>query len=204
MSVERSNTVTRPSPDTVAKTVLVLKQLAVPSIRINGDPTVAKKTQKLDKLGECCGDLGCGDMYLGTSNMEPMKHHQHKSRGQTYDWNCIFEELEGKRKKVHGACYLPQNRNLMIHVPKQHIVFGCTAEGKDHIMRRAQSAKAKMKREPPEEDFRIKRVPGYRVHGCHVGTVCSQNIDNSKTLQLKTRIPIILKALIFAKTKPAS
>ena len=48
-------------------------------------------------------------------------------------------------------------------------------------MRRAQSAKAKMKREPPEEDFRIKRVPGYRVHGCHVGTVGSQNNDNSKT-----------------------
>ena len=42
LSVERSNTVTRPSPDTVAKTVLVLKQLAVPSIRIKGDPTVAK------------------------------------------------------------------------------------------------------------------------------------------------------------------
>ena len=39
-----------------------------------------------------------------------------------------------------------------------------------------------MKREPPEEDFRIKRVPGYRVHGCHVGTVCSQNINNSKTV----------------------
>ena len=86
---------------------------------------------------------------------------------------------------MHGACYLPQNRNLMIHVPKQHIVFGCTAEGKDHIMRRTQSPKAKMKREPPEEDFRIKRVPGYRVHGCHVGTVCSQNIDNSKTLTNK-------------------
>ena len=42
LSVERSNTVTRPSPDTVAKTVLVLKQLAVPSIRIKGDPRVAK------------------------------------------------------------------------------------------------------------------------------------------------------------------
>ena len=42
LSVERSNTVTRPSPDTVAKTVLVLKQLAVPSIRIKGHPTVAK------------------------------------------------------------------------------------------------------------------------------------------------------------------
>ena len=92
LSVERSNTVTRPSPDTVAKTVLVLKQLAVPSIRIREIPQ--SQTQKMDKLGECCGDLGCGDMYLGTSNMEPMKHHQHKSRGQTYDWNCIFEEYE--------------------------------------------------------------------------------------------------------------
>ena len=119
-------------------------------------------------------------MYLGTSNMEPMKHHQHKSRGQTFDWNCIFEEYEWKRKKLHGACYLPQNRNLMIHVPKQHIVFWCTAEGKDYIMRRAQSLKVKMKSEPPQEDFRIKRVPGYRVHGCHVGTVGSQNNDNSK------------------------
>ena len=91
LSVERSNTVTRPSPDTVAKTVLVLKQLAV---RDQMRSHSRKVDPKIGQTGGCCCDLGCGDMYLGTSNMGPMKHHQHKNRGQTYDWNCIFEEYE--------------------------------------------------------------------------------------------------------------
>ena len=51
LSVERSNTVTRPSPDTVAKTVLVLKQLAVPSIRIREIPQSQRKTKNWTNWG---------------------------------------------------------------------------------------------------------------------------------------------------------
>ena len=71
LSVERSNTVTRPSPDTVANTVLV--QLEVIAISINMliillPIIIINFTQQMFTL-----------------NKEPTRCHQHKSRGQIYD-----------------------------------------------------------------------------------------------------------------------
>ena len=96
LSVERSNTVTRPSPDTVANTVLVVQHWCI---------------------------------FFSTSftsNKEPKRHHQHKRRGQIYAGNWVIG--------VGGWAVSPQDRNLVVHVPHQHIVFRGTAKGKRFLI----------------------------------------------------------------------
>ena len=138
--------------------------------------------------------------------MEPMKHHQHKSRGQTYDWNCIFEEYEWKRKKVPGACYLPQNRNLMIHVPKQHIVFWCTAEGERLYHEKSTKSKSQNEKRATWErlsDKKSSRLSCSRVSRGH-GRQPKQWQFKDFLCNWKQEFQSFLKAFVLAKTKPGS